>query len=205
MPCARTIYHTRTSYFHPVRLGLKATLVANLLVLGHVLLTTSGHASAPIHLIPQLPNSLSTISALIFLTLLWITFTLIECCDLSLKDPKEAEKGMVFSRTWIEGLSGIAVLSFWMGYWKDAEVVFEAFSQHLAGEFVLIPLTYFSAIISLIMLNFHLLISICLYTARNGPKSLNGEFWSGKTGWWVGRVELDVVVDHMENGLMEKV
>ncbi|OCF73502.1 hypothetical protein I204_05343 [Kwoniella mangroviensis CBS 8886] len=203
---SRTIILPRTSYFHPLRLGLKATLVANLLVLGHVLLTTSASAPIPIHLIPLLPKALSTLSALIFLTLLWITFTLIENCDIHTKTcPKEAEKGMVFGKTWVEGGCQVIVLAFWLGYWKDAEVIMESFSHQLAREFVLLPLTFFSTILSLILLNLHLLTSIVLYTKREGVRSLNSELWCGKTGWWVGKVQLDqVVIPDVEQGLGEK-
>ncbi|WWC58288.1 uncharacterized protein I303_100826 [Kwoniella dejecticola CBS 10117] len=206
MPCSRTIVVPRTSYFNPVRLGLKATLVANLLVLGHVLLTTSANAPIPIHLTPYLPKSLSVLSALIFLSLLWISFTLIENCDISSKQcPKEAEKGMVFSRTWIEGVSQLAVLGFWLGYWKDAEVIMGSFSHHLNGEFVLLPLTYFSVQLSLVLLNIHLITSVILYAFRNGLKSLDGEFWCGRTGWWVGQVRIERVVERdVEYGVGEK-
>ncbi|OCF59475.1 hypothetical protein L486_02142 [Kwoniella mangroviensis CBS 10435] len=203
---SRTIILPRTSYFHPLRLGLKATLVANLLVLGHVLLTTSASAPIPIHLIPLLPKALSTLSALIFLTLLWITFTLIENCDVHTKScPKEAEKGMVFGKTWVEGGCQMIVLAFWLRYWKDAEVIMESFSHQLAREFVLLPLTFFSTILSLILLNLHLLTSIVLYTKREGLRGLNSELWCGKTGWWVGKVQLDqVVIPDVEQGLGEK-
>ncbi|WVQ62511.1 uncharacterized protein L199_000653 [Kwoniella botswanensis] len=205
-PYSRMIILPRTSYFHPLRLGLKATLVANLLVLGHVLLTTSANAPIPIHLIPLLPKALSTLSALIFLTLLWITFTLIENCDIHTKTcPKEAEKGMVFGKTWVEGGCQVIVLAFWLGYWKDAEVIMESFSHHLSGEFVLLPLTFFSTILSLILLNLHLLTSIILYAKRQGYNSLNRELWCGKTGWWVGKVQLEqVVILDVEQGLGEK-
>ncbi|WVW81977.1 hypothetical protein I302_103980 [Kwoniella bestiolae CBS 10118] len=203
---SRTIILPRTSYFHPLRLGLKATLVANLLILGHVLLTTSANAPIPIHLIPLLPKALSTFSALIFLTLLWITFTLIENCDIHLKScPKEAEKGMVFGKMWVEGASQIIVLAFWTDYWKEAQVIMESFSHHLAGEFILLPLTFFSIILSLILLNLHLITSIALFAKREGLASLNRELWCGKTGWWVGRVQLDRIVEYdVEQAGVEK-
>ncbi|WWC85965.1 uncharacterized protein L201_000835 [Kwoniella dendrophila CBS 6074] len=199
----------KASRFHSIRLGTKATLIASLLIFGHVLLTTSANAPIPIHLISELPASLSTISALIFLTLLWITFSLIESCDLQsrpLDAQKDTEKGMVFNEPWVEGLCQLAVLGFWLDYWQDAQVVLEAFSQHLSGEFVLLPLTYYITISSIAILNMHLAFSIMFYAFRNGLSSVNQQFWCGRTGWWAGNVQLnESAEDVMEAGGIEKV
>ncbi|WVF66197.1 hypothetical protein IAT40_000937 [Kwoniella sp. CBS 6097] len=200
----RTIFLPKSSTFHSVRLGLKAVLISSLLIFGHVLLTTTAHAPTSLQLTPALPSALSTLSALIFLTLLWLTFTLIEHTDISLRSGSEREtereKGMVFSRTWFEGVCGVVVLVFWSVYWKEAELVMEAYSQHLAGEFALIPLVYFLTLISQLALNIHLISSIFLYAFRNGFSSVgNMEFWMGKMGWWVGNVELGLVVVDIES------
>ncbi|WVQ93821.1 hypothetical protein IAU59_000899 [Kwoniella sp. CBS 9459] len=200
----RTIFLPKSSTFHSVRLGLKAVLVSSLLIFGHVLLTTTAHAPTSLQLTPALPSALSTLSALIFLTLLWLTFTLIEHTDISLRSGSEreidGEKGMVFSRTWFEGVCGVVVLVFWSIYWKEAELVMEAYSQHLAGEFALIPLVYFLTLITQLALNLHLVASIAVYGFRNGLTSVgNLDFWMGKMGWWVGSVELGLVVVDAES------
>ncbi|OCF39305.1 hypothetical protein I317_06887 [Kwoniella heveanensis CBS 569] len=190
----RTIFLPKSSTFHSVRLGLKAVLISSLLIFGHVLLTTTAHAPTSLQLTPALPSALSTLSALIFLTLLWLTFTLIEHTDISFRSTSEreieGEKGMVFSRTWFEGVCGVVVLVFWSVYWKEAELIMEAYSQHLAGEFV-----YFLTLISQLALNLHLISSVFVYAVRNGFSSVgNYDFWMGKMGWWVGSVELGLVV-----------
>ncbi|OCF36127.1 hypothetical protein I316_01999 [Kwoniella heveanensis BCC8398] len=190
----RTIFLPKSSTFHSVRLGLKAVLISSLLIFGHVLLTTTAHAPTSLQLTPALPSALSTLSALIFLTLLWLTFTLIEHTDISFRSTSEreieGEKGMVFSRTWFEGVCGVVVLVFWSVYWKEAELIMEVYSQHLAGEFV-----YFLTLISQLALNLHLISSIFVYAVRNGFSSVgNYDFWMGKMGWWVGSVELGLVV-----------
>nr|XP_019014625.1 uncharacterized protein I206_00709 [Kwoniella pini CBS 10737]OCF53406.1 hypothetical protein I206_00709 [Kwoniella pini CBS 10737] len=134
MSCSqRTIILSKTNYFNSLRLGLKASLIANLLILGHILLTTSANSQ----------------------------------------------------------------------YWKDLELIIEAFSFQLKEEFILLPITSFSGIILLILLNLQIIISICLYTIKNGIKSLNQNFWFGRTGWWVGQIRLERIIENdLENGFI---
>ncbi|WWC66712.1 uncharacterized protein I206_100616 [Kwoniella pini CBS 10737] len=172
MSCSqRTIILSKTNYFNSLRLGLKASLIANLLILGHILLTTSANSPISIHLLNENEN--------------------------------ENEKGMIFSKTWIECLSQFIVLLFWLKYWKDLELIIEAFSFQLKEEFILLPITSFSGIILLILLNLQIIISICLYTIKNGIKSLNQNFWFGRTGWWVGQIRLERIIENdLENGFI---
>ncbi|WWD22423.1 hypothetical protein CI109_106914 [Kwoniella shandongensis] len=88
------------SSFHPVRLCLKATLVSALFVLGHVLLTSSAQASStPASFAqtqaftPLLPEALSSLSAHIFLTLLWLVFALLETAVVAVPGRSSSRSG----------------------------------------------------------------------------------------------------------------
>ncbi|WVQ80336.1 hypothetical protein IAT38_002441 [Cryptococcus sp. DSM 104549] len=193
------------SLFHPIRFGLKAVNLSALLILGHILLTTSAHSPQALHQTPDLPAALSVLSALIFLTLLWLSFTLLEGSDLGVRptvprrrgryspgeEEEEEEQGMVFCQTWIEGGAGLLALYFWIVYREQAQLVLSTYSAEIAKEFILIPITYHLNLLSLSLLNIHLLCAIVAHARRVGLAEVCADtFWTGRMGWWVGHVRL---------------
>ncbi|RSH85583.1 hypothetical protein EHS25_003722 [Saitozyma podzolica] len=67
--------------FHARQLTLRALLFSALLILGYVLLTTTASAPLPVLTSPTLPSCIKSLSSLIFLTLLWLCFTVLELAD----------------------------------------------------------------------------------------------------------------------------
>ncbi|WVQ76315.1 hypothetical protein IAR50_005980 [Cryptococcus sp. DSM 104548] len=232
------------SSFHHVRFALKATAISSLLILGHVLLTTSAHTpythrhhghhhrsthdhihmhhahqhSSVAHHAHQSPysRSLSILSALIFLTLLWITFTLLEGSDINsmarvppasspflpqakARRAREDEKAMVFMLTAVEVVCGVITGGAWLLFWKDASMVISFLTSHYSKELYIIPITYNIAFCSVLLLNVHTLWSICSHARNVGIKEIfRRSFWLGRIGWWEERVELEVENDYPE-------
>lgn len=70
---------------------------------------------------PSLPGALSSLSALIFLTLLWQCFTLLESSDLNTyysffyDGVVRQDKGVLFGLTFVETVCGLLALIAWFG------------------------------------------------------------------------------------------
>ncbi|ODN76019.1 hypothetical protein L202_05975 [Cryptococcus amylolentus CBS 6039] len=156
--------------FHSIRFALKATTISSLLILGHVLLTTAAlapyghhdhehhehhdrHSHDHIHQHDAHHSSreayhraLCNLSALIFLTLLWFTFALLEGCDLNTtRSPpppllpqagaiKAREDDMVFMLTAVEVIYGAITGGAWLVYKAEASTVISFLTSHYSRD-----------------------------------------------------------------------
>ncbi|RXK37181.1 hypothetical protein M231_05550 [Tremella mesenterica] len=187
--------------FHPLRQTLRATLIAGLLVFGHVLLGSA--ASAPRNIVLPLASNLRTTSALIFLTLLWQSFTLLELVDARhTADRFNGEFGMnhigrdegrVFGTTAVEFIHNSVLLGAWAAWSTTALDSFSALSMasSLNLELVFLPATATIILISVLLLQTQLVLSIARHAYTHGG-IFTSDFWRGRTGWWTERVRLDV-------------
>nr|XP_031863580.1 uncharacterized protein CI109_000832 [Kwoniella shandongensis]KAA5530652.1 hypothetical protein CI109_000832 [Kwoniella shandongensis] len=187
--------------FSTIRWVLKSTLILCLTVMGHILLSTS---SQPAFTSPALP----TISALIFLTFLWLSFTLLELSDAphrplsseeeddddddeekEWKETRKDPKVVFLSKTWVELLSGLIVLALWSLYYRETLTIVKLYQR----AYILVPITYGLIFLCLALLNLQTMGSIAVYAIEHGPRSiLDTEFWEARTGGWSGRIALKV-------------
>ncbi|ODO02008.1 hypothetical protein L198_02739 [Cryptococcus wingfieldii CBS 7118] len=228
--------------FHSIRFALKATTISSLLILGHVLLTTAAlapyghhhhehhghhdrHSHDHIHLHHAHHSSREThstqlayhralciLSALIFLTLLWFTFALLEGCDLNTtRSPpppllpqaikaREDETPMVFMLTAVEVICGAVTGGAWLGNVHDRSghshflPHFSLFQGSLQVAITLreirpddeildiIPITYNIAFNAILLLNFHTFWSICAHARNVGVREVC------RRSFWLGRI-----------------
>ncbi|GFZ51850.1 hypothetical protein JCM24511_09618 [Saitozyma sp. JCM 24511] len=184
--------------FHTRQLTLRALLFSELLILGHVLLTTTASAPLPVLTSPTLPLSIKSISSLIFLTLLWLCFTVLELADSDASDAsgaptKHGHANLCFSQLRVEmGLNGVLGLA-WAAYFPDATAILVAYSTDLAPQLVILTIAYYTALVSLLSLFLHTLCALSVHAGKNGWETLvDGAVWKGKAGGWRGgRIRLE--------------
>ncbi|TYJ56760.1 hypothetical protein B9479_002530 [Cryptococcus floricola] len=241
MPFSLSSAEIMSNTFHSIRFALKATTISSLLILGHVLLTTAAlapyghhphehhghhdrHSHDHIHLrhahhssreahSTQLAyhRALGILSALIFLTLLWFTFALLEGCDLNttryppppLLPPaikaREDETPMVFMLTAVEVICGAVTGGAWLVFRTEADTVVSFFTSHYSRDLYIIPITYNIAFSAILLLNVHTFWSICAHARNVGVREVcRRSFWLGRIGWWEERVELEVGDEYAE-------
>ena len=121
--------------FHSLRLMLRALLISSLLVLGHVLLVATASLGSSFNFLSpkehqrlirpgidrepfktDLASAIESTSGLIFVTLLWTCFVLMEEVELSLSKGghRDDETSCTFTRLWVElGMTSLAVAG-WM-------------------------------------------------------------------------------------------
>ncbi|KAK4684292.1 hypothetical protein P7C73_g5893, partial [Tremellales sp. Uapishka_1] len=159
--------------FQSTRLSIKAVLFSALLVLGHVSLTTIATQDIP----REKLGATRTVSSWLFLTLLWIGFTLLESVDVGSEDTKQR----VFSKTWVEGTLGLILLGGWVGCaWTGEKLVKGMILDPV--DFAFIGVSYLVIVGALA----GLLLQIAVPAMREGSRA---EVWSSATGDW-GRIKL---------------
>lgn len=145
---------------------------------------------------PALPGALSSLSALIFLTLLWQCFTLLESSDLNtyysffFDGVVRQDKGVLFGLTFVETVCGLLALIAWFVLREEAEIVLTAFSD--IQESALISLTYNLGTYALLFLNIYTMLSMGMHVRKTGVGELmTKNFWLGRMSWWEGRIEIE--------------
>lgn len=203
------------SPFHPTRQILRAGLIACLLVFGHVLVGTA--ISGDAHLVRSLGPAFRSTSALLFLTLLWQAFSLLEQADVPFArasvrrsawagrrrrqrhkegDVEETETdGLVFSMTWVEFVHNAILLGCWASWSDRARSAYTALRlnpNELGMEFVVLPVAATGLLACLTAMQAQLCLAIAYHAWTQGFSAIcTTAFWTDRTGHWTERVCID--------------